>query len=98
MAKQLSNPPDYQLNLIYPLRDELNDKQSRELDNRISEATISPEAMLLFQEMLNDEISNIGNIEYDPTRPAIYGQWVYHYKARIAILQQLIQRFQGKVR
>ena len=93
-----NSPPNINITLVYPLREELNEKQNLELDRRISEATISPEALMYFHEMLNREISDSLGLPYDPSHPEIYGQYVYYHKARIAILQELIQQFTGKVR
>ena len=91
----LPNPPNVTIKLHHPVREELSEKQQELIDKN---ATISPEAMLLLQEFQNTEIETLANIEYDPKNPAIYGQWAYHHKARIAVLSQLIQIFTGKVR
>ena len=86
-------PPVINIQVTSQYREDLTQEQAAELDRRLSNATISPEAMALLQDRKAQILELLANLELDPSRPALYSQWVYYHKAQIALLDDLSNSF-----
>lgn len=87
-----------QLVIYHEVRRELTQVQDELLTKRLEAATVSPEAMIVFDEMRVQSIETIANTYFNPENPVTYAAMIMEARARVNVLTEILDHFRNKIR
>lgn len=93
-----ASAPVINIKINTAFREELTPRQQEELGKSMANATISPEGLLILDEMNQQALMDLANLPFDPAAPAEYSLKVYYYKAQLAVYQNLINFFNQRIK